>query len=199
MLKLDGCYASESIYETGYPNMTLALNKTGRPIVFSCSWPAYIKNVCLFCLLFYLHSCSIDFILNHFLNSSYYDTYVSYGLCESCSPPTEVDHQSMECWLLRDHQMLMFINTVSVSLSFYLGYKTSVYLFTSFFHFSFFPFSQITLSLLITATSGGTTMISLTAGTAWLVLSTTTETTKMSFSPTLGQATGMIQIWWGGM
>ena len=45
MLKLDGCYASAEIYETGYPNMTKALNATGRPIVFSCSWPAYIKNV----------------------------------------------------------------------------------------------------------------------------------------------------------
>ena len=38
MLKLDGCYASPEIYETGYPNMTKALNATGRPIVFSCSW-----------------------------------------------------------------------------------------------------------------------------------------------------------------
>lgn len=24
-----------------YPMLTTALNKTGRPIVFSCSWPAY--------------------------------------------------------------------------------------------------------------------------------------------------------------
>ena len=27
--------------DTGYPMVTKALNKTGRPIVFSCSWPAY--------------------------------------------------------------------------------------------------------------------------------------------------------------
>ncbi len=45
MLKLDGCYASEADYETGYPEMSKALNATGRPIVFSCSWPAYIKTV----------------------------------------------------------------------------------------------------------------------------------------------------------
>lgn len=45
MLKLDGCYASEAEYETGYPNMTAALNSTGRPIVFSCSWPAYVSKV----------------------------------------------------------------------------------------------------------------------------------------------------------
>ena len=50
MLKLDGCYASEEIYDTGYPNMTKALNATGRPIVFSCSWPAYIKNVSSLCM-----------------------------------------------------------------------------------------------------------------------------------------------------
>jgi len=44
MLKLDGCHASEEIYQSGYPNMTHALNATGRPIVFSCSWPAYEKK-----------------------------------------------------------------------------------------------------------------------------------------------------------
>lgn len=44
MLKLDGCRATQADYETGYPNMSRALNSTGRPIVFSCSWPAYISN-----------------------------------------------------------------------------------------------------------------------------------------------------------
>ena len=44
-LKLDGCHASPEIYETGYPNMSRALNSTGRHILFSCSWPAYSKNV----------------------------------------------------------------------------------------------------------------------------------------------------------
>lgn len=27
--------------DKGYPKFAKALNKTGRPIVFSCSWPAY--------------------------------------------------------------------------------------------------------------------------------------------------------------
>ncbi len=45
MLKLDGCYSSPADYDTGYPNMSKALLDTRRPIVFSCSWPAYIKNV----------------------------------------------------------------------------------------------------------------------------------------------------------
>ncbi|KAK3733255.1 hypothetical protein QZH41_011098, partial [Actinostola sp. cb2023] len=40
-LKLDGCYANPKSFDTGYPSVTKALNNTGRPIVFSCSWPAY--------------------------------------------------------------------------------------------------------------------------------------------------------------
>ncbi|XP_006027700.1 alpha-N-acetylgalactosaminidase isoform X2 [Alligator sinensis] len=41
MLKLDGCYSSEDEQAQGYPRMTKALNVTGRPIAYSCSWPAY--------------------------------------------------------------------------------------------------------------------------------------------------------------
>ncbi|XP_066039681.1 alpha-N-acetylgalactosaminidase isoform X1 [Chamaea fasciata] len=38
MLKLDGCYSSA---EEQAKEMARALNATGRPIVYSCSWPAY--------------------------------------------------------------------------------------------------------------------------------------------------------------
>ncbi|XP_067830806.1 LOW QUALITY PROTEIN: alpha-N-acetylgalactosaminidase-like [Heptranchias perlo] len=41
MLKLDGCYSNSSEKAVGYPLMSRALNATGRPIAFSCSWPAY--------------------------------------------------------------------------------------------------------------------------------------------------------------
>jgi len=41
MLKYDGCYSDEKQQEVGYPAMSAALNATGRPIVYSCSWPAY--------------------------------------------------------------------------------------------------------------------------------------------------------------
>lgn len=41
MLKLDGCYSNSSIKALGYPLMSRALNATGRPIAYSCSWPAY--------------------------------------------------------------------------------------------------------------------------------------------------------------
>ena len=40
-LKLDGCYADPKTMDKGYPMVTKALNNTGRPMVFSCSWPAY--------------------------------------------------------------------------------------------------------------------------------------------------------------
>ncbi|KAM3860998.1 alpha-N-acetylgalactosaminidase [Diretmus argenteus] len=41
MLKFDGCYSNAAEQEQGYPRMSKALNATGRPIAYSCSWPAY--------------------------------------------------------------------------------------------------------------------------------------------------------------
>jgi len=43
-LKLDGCYLDVNDMTNVYPLMTAALNKTGRPILYSCSWPAYQTN-----------------------------------------------------------------------------------------------------------------------------------------------------------
>ena len=40
-MKLDGCYADVKIMDKGYPEMGYSLNKTNRPMVYSCSWPAY--------------------------------------------------------------------------------------------------------------------------------------------------------------
>jgi hypothetical protein len=40
-LKLDGCNADIKDFDTGYPAMGKALNATGVPIAYSCSWPAY--------------------------------------------------------------------------------------------------------------------------------------------------------------
>ena len=40
-MKLDGCYSDPKDYDKGYPAMGKALNETGRPIAYSCSWPAY--------------------------------------------------------------------------------------------------------------------------------------------------------------
>ncbi|XP_050536028.1 alpha-N-acetylgalactosaminidase-like [Daktulosphaira vitifoliae] len=40
-VKLDGCYSNIRLMDKGYPEFGRLLNKTGRPIVYSCSWPAY--------------------------------------------------------------------------------------------------------------------------------------------------------------
>ncbi len=40
---MDGC-GDDSYYEGGYKAMGAALEATGRPIVYSCSWPAYINQ-----------------------------------------------------------------------------------------------------------------------------------------------------------
>ena len=40
-LKLDGCNSDIQSMDSGYPLMGQYLNATGRPMVYSCSWPAY--------------------------------------------------------------------------------------------------------------------------------------------------------------
>jgi len=43
-VKLDGCYVDIHQMDQGYPEFGMYLNKTGRPMVYSCSWPAYWEN-----------------------------------------------------------------------------------------------------------------------------------------------------------
>uniref|UniRef100_T1J4Q7 Alpha-galactosidase n=1 Tax=Strigamia maritima TaxID=126957 RepID=T1J4Q7_STRMM len=40
-VKLDGCNADPKTMDTGYPEMGKHMNATGRPMVYSCSWPDY--------------------------------------------------------------------------------------------------------------------------------------------------------------
>uniref|UniRef100_A0A0K8TAY4 Alpha-galactosidase n=4 Tax=Lygus hesperus TaxID=30085 RepID=A0A0K8TAY4_LYGHE len=40
-IKVDGCYYDGDDYSKGYDQLKTILNKTGRPIVYSCSYPAY--------------------------------------------------------------------------------------------------------------------------------------------------------------
>ncbi|RUS77191.1 hypothetical protein EGW08_015043 [Elysia chlorotica] len=42
--KMDGCYSTTKDFSVAYPIMEFFLNKTGRPILFSCSWPAYMQS-----------------------------------------------------------------------------------------------------------------------------------------------------------
>lgn len=43
-VKLDGCYANYLDMDEGYPEFGRLLNKTGRPMVYSCSWPVYQED-----------------------------------------------------------------------------------------------------------------------------------------------------------
>lgn len=46
LLKFDGCNSdSLELLAEGYRRMSLALNKTGRSIVYSCEWPFYLRPV----------------------------------------------------------------------------------------------------------------------------------------------------------
>ncbi|VDN09201.1 unnamed protein product [Dibothriocephalus latus] len=40
-IKMDGCYSDAAVQALGYHAFSRFLNATGRPIVFSCSYPAY--------------------------------------------------------------------------------------------------------------------------------------------------------------
>ena len=40
-IKVDGCYADEIKMVDDYILLGQIMNKTGRPIAYSCSWPAY--------------------------------------------------------------------------------------------------------------------------------------------------------------
>ncbi|XP_061581694.1 alpha-galactosidase A [Cololabis saira] len=41
LLKFDGCFLDWTLLGEGYMNMSKALNKTGRSILYSCEWPLY--------------------------------------------------------------------------------------------------------------------------------------------------------------
>uniref|UniRef100_A0A1B0AF32 Alpha-galactosidase n=1 Tax=Glossina pallidipes TaxID=7398 RepID=A0A1B0AF32_GLOPL len=43
-VKLDGCYADINAMDKGYPEFGRLLNRTGRPMVYSCSWPVYQED-----------------------------------------------------------------------------------------------------------------------------------------------------------
>lgn len=52
-VKLDGCNAEIKDMDKGYPEFGKYLNATGRPMVYSCSWPVYQEingiMVCTIC------------------------------------------------------------------------------------------------------------------------------------------------------
>ncbi|CAG5121899.1 unnamed protein product [Candidula unifasciata] len=39
--KMDGCNSDPKLFDSLFPQMSVFLNQTGRPILFSCEWPMY--------------------------------------------------------------------------------------------------------------------------------------------------------------
>ena len=42
--QVDGCFADVKQYKEDYTLLGQYLNATGRPITYSCSWPAYLPD-----------------------------------------------------------------------------------------------------------------------------------------------------------
>jgi alpha-N-acetylgalactosaminidase len=38
---IQGCYSLPTDMDVGYPEFGYWLNKTGRPMIYACSWPVY--------------------------------------------------------------------------------------------------------------------------------------------------------------
>lgn len=73
LLKFDGCHCDSVVsLANGYKYMSLALNKTGRSIVYSCEWPLYLRP---------LHKpnyTDIQYYCNHWRNfDDVYDSWES--------------------------------------------------------------------------------------------------------------------------
>ena len=72
-VKLDGCYSPPSEMDKGYPEFGYLLNQTGRPIVYSCSWPFYqLYAGRMVCYAIFISSkissksvCCFEYILQH--------------------------------------------------------------------------------------------------------------------------------------
>ncbi|KAK7097343.1 alpha-N-acetylgalactosaminidase-like [Littorina saxatilis] len=43
--KMDGCFSTATEFPISYPIMGQWLNRTGRPILYSCSWPVYMSHL----------------------------------------------------------------------------------------------------------------------------------------------------------
>ena len=44
LFQVDGCYADTEDFSKLYPLLGKYLNETGRKIIYSCSWPAYLPD-----------------------------------------------------------------------------------------------------------------------------------------------------------
>ncbi|XP_077299248.1 alpha-N-acetylgalactosaminidase-like [Arctopsyche grandis] len=94
-VKLDGCYVELELMDEGYPKFGELLNNTGRPMLYSCSWPVYqelsgitpnwdsiIKNCNMWRNYYDIQDSwySVEYIMNYFgENSRRLATYAGPG------------------------------------------------------------------------------------------------------------------------
>ncbi|NXG45501.1 AGAL galactosidase, partial [Psilopogon haemacephalus] len=88
LLKFDGCNSgSLELLAEGYKRMSLALNKTGRSIVYSCEWPFYLRPVQQ------PNYTEIKQYCNHWRN--YFDVYDSWSSIKSILDWTALHQDSI--------------------------------------------------------------------------------------------------------
>lgn len=85
-LKMDGCNSvnSHAVMDPAYEFMGAALNRTGRPILYSCSWPFYIPSP------------------NWTAVAASCNMYVTNSDTHHTSDDSSMTH-TLRCWLTRGH------------------------------------------------------------------------------------------------
>jgi len=71
-VKLDGCYSLPTDMDRGYPEFGYYLNRTGRPMLYACSWPvyqhysgmtvSYVFSYCIQCCQLWVFNYLFDYI-----------------------------------------------------------------------------------------------------------------------------------------
>uniref|UniRef100_A0A8C3D2B8 Alpha-galactosidase n=1 Tax=Cairina moschata TaxID=8855 RepID=A0A8C3D2B8_CAIMO len=94
LLKFDGCNSgSLELLAEGYRRMSLALNKTGRPIVYSCEWPFYLSVGLTPKILSSPNYTEIKQYCNHWRN--FFDVYDSWNSIKSILEWTALHQDSI--------------------------------------------------------------------------------------------------------
>lgn len=92
-VKFDGCFVPEKDLNKVYKEFSIHLNRTGRPIVFSCSWPYYIE---------YIHGKMPDYEeIAKYCNlwRNYHDIFLKWPSVAGVVAHFETEHERMATYL----------------------------------------------------------------------------------------------------
>lgn len=88
-VKLDGCYSLPTDMDIGYPEFGRHLNDTGRPMIYSCSWPVYqiyaginvsfLIHMYIIIYLFFLNICITNYFHRSF--SQIFHQLLNIAIC----------------------------------------------------------------------------------------------------------------------